>query len=219
MADQVESEKKPDCQCKNSSAKNTGPMFLRFLEESMLSEGDKIHAKMQFLSAHVSAAAELNQALITNSSSPLSVQFNSEVLSALQTVEALFREQEEPKPKCETKIKILKPENGSRIEEGTKTIDVEVEYTAELDNGEGLTDCVVNVIVEKIDNARGKVVDRKLTPKDVDSPAKGKKVTITANSDMDLKLGNGVRITATLVCNECPATSDGPKLLSTVKKP
>lgn len=115
---------------------------------------------------------------------------------------------------CETAIAITR--FPGRIPAGTKAIDLKIKYTAQIDgsNPRGLTYCVINVLVEKIDNLQQKVVDRRLTAREVTSPAKDIELDIAADSDMNLALGNGVRITATLVCNECPARTDGPKLAS-----
>ena len=125
---------------------------------------------------------------------------------------------EDPAPvlknKCETAIKITS--FPGRIRAGTKSIDLKITYSAQLSGTPptAVTDPVINIVVERIDNARGKVVDQKLTPVTITSPAKDKQITATVNCDMNLALGNGVRITATLVSNECPALADGPKLAS-----
>ena len=105
-----------------------------------------------------------------------------------------------------------------RIRAGTKTIDLKLRYTAQLKGPPpaAVTDAVINILVERIDNQQQKVVDRKLTPVVVGSPAKAKDIAATADCDMGLKPGDGVRITATLVCNECSAVVDGPKLAAIV---
>lgn len=112
------------------------------------------------------------------------------------------------KPECETSIKIVSPPPPNKITAGSKTIDVKVEYSAQLNDGTALTDCVITVMVEKINLTTQKVTDAKYTRKDADSPAKDKRTTIAADSDMNIAVGDGVRITATLVCNECKAISD-----------
>ncbi|WDE09151.1 hypothetical protein SG34_030765 [Thalassomonas viridans] len=125
---------------------------------------------------------------------------------------------EDPAPvlknRCETAMKITG--FPGRIKAGIKSIDLKITYTAQLAGTPptAVTDPVINIVVERIDNALGKVVDQKLTSVAITSPAKGKQITATANCDMNLALGNGVRITATLVSNECPAVTDGPKLAS-----
>ena len=118
------------------------------------------------------------------------------------------------KNKCETAITITS--FPGRIAAGTKSIDINITYTAQLAGTPptAVTDPVINIVVERIDNGLSKVVDQKLTPITITSPAKDKKITATVSCDMSLALGNGVRITATLVCNECPAVADGPKLAS-----
>jgi len=120
------------------------------------------------------------------------------------------------KSNCETAIKITS--FPGRITAGTNTLDLKIKYTAQLSGTPptAVTDPVINIVVERIDNQQQKVVDQKLTSVSVTSPAKDKEITASANSDMSLVLSDGVRITATLVCNECPAISDGPKLASVV---
>jgi hypothetical protein len=111
-------------------------------------------------------------------------------------------------PVCETSIKIVSPPPPDKITAGSKTIDVRVEYSAQLSDGTALADCIITVMVEKIDLTIQKVVDARYTRSEADSPAKDKRTTIAAGSDMNIAFGNGVRITATLVCDVCRAISN-----------
>jgi len=113
---------------------------------------------------------------------------------------------------CNVSIQILSPPTPGRVPSGTTSIPVTVEYTAELD-GRPLTDCMIYVLVEKI-GGDGGVLDTRLASHAAASPATDQQVTIDADTDMGLTIGQVVRVTVTLVSNECPVVSDGPHHVS-----
>ncbi len=121
---------------------------------------------------------------------------------------------------CQTSVDITSIPG--RIPAGTKSIAVKVKVTAQLKplppgtKVRPLSDCIVYVLVEKIDNTPGieKVVDQRLTSKTVTTPAKDKVINISADSDMTLVTGNGVRVTVTLISTECKPVAVGPRLIN-----
>lgn len=113
---------------------------------------------------------------------------------------------------CDMKISIESPPPPPFVRAGSRTIDVKVKYTAVLNPGP-LTGCYINILVEKVSGPNFQVVDRKVTAQSVASQQRDKEETINADINMGLVAGDGLRFTATLVCNECTAAVGGPEII------